>query len=134
MNKQPSQRESERIDVEINALLRVTSESESRIYPSKTRNLSAGGACIVVERGINDLENRLRPREAQVLVALELYRGESEVKAAALPVWIRSTTDWVETPRESEPRLVIGLSFVDMGERETEEIKAFLAEVSKPSR
>jgi hypothetical protein len=56
------------------------------------------------------------------------------VKAAALPVWIRSTTDWVETPRESEPRLVIGLSFVDMGERETEEIKAFLAEVSKPSR
>jgi c-di-GMP-binding flagellar brake protein YcgR len=132
-NSRSNKRASLRITVEINALLRVTSEGESRIYQSRTRNLSAGGACIVVDRGVDGLADRLRAPKVQILVAFELQRGESEVTTAALPVWIRSTTDWVERPQNDESRLAIGLSFVDMEKAETDRIASFLTELSKPS-
>ena len=132
-NSRSNQRKYPRITIEVNALLRVTAEGDDKIYQSRTRDLSAGGVSIVVDRGIGDLADRLRSPEVHVLVALELYRSKSKLKTAALPVWIRSTTDWVESPRDDESHLAIGLSFVDMGKAETEEIESFLTELSDPS-
>ena len=132
-NPRSNQRKHPRIAIELNALLRVTDKGDDRVYQSKTRDLSAGGVSIVVDRGIGDLADRLRTPEAQVLVALELRQGESQIKTAALPVWIRSTTDWVESPRGGESHLATGLSFVDMGKAEIEAISSFVKEFSESS-
>lgn len=120
-----------RLEVQLEVSFRVEGDAEDRTFRGSTKNISRGGACILVERdkaAVASLMGDRLPRLA-VSIFLDKQGGNLLVDVPTKTAWISSKVGWYLTPANERMPLLVGASFDSVSREDTEKIDFFIEEL-----
>jgi c-di-GMP-binding flagellar brake protein YcgR len=135
---------SERIGKSVRKHVRIASRLEvqffiegdegSRAYTAETKDISRGGACLIVLDGKEELIEKVDQGMPRLKVKLFIHDDGKAMDIQSKTMWISSKVGWFMTPSSADMPVLIGMAFEGLSREDNEKIDSYIEEVINSDR
>ena len=133
--REKSQRRFARINVSLNALIKVEVDDGRELFHAETKNISRGGACLQIEDKTREVLQVADSMSHGLMISLSLKDAGSEAESYAVKTaWINSKVGWMVTPSTDDAPAMLGVAFDELNETDAGKIDTFTSNLLQRQR